>query len=153
MSKIINEKLSSDMKIKLEKMLPKLKCGITLDSLKNIEGDIKYILSDNEIVSFCIYSAINKDIVLNDFENACDYYDDESKEEYINLIENFKKDTIYIYYIESLVEGKGYGKAILDSILSLGKNVVLYSASDAEDFWIGNNFENVFGYEYIYFAK
>lgn len=155
MSEIITVKLSGDIKDKIRKSIDQLECGITSECLDNFKDNIniKYIESENNILAFCIYSYINKNRVLEDLGATCDHFDNETYEYYEQFIQDMKEDIIYIHYLESIEKGHGYGKELVDSIINLGKEVILYSTIEAEEFWLINDFDNIFGYEYMYYAE
>lgn len=155
MSKIFTTKLSKELKDEIKKSISQLECGITSECLDNFKDDIniKYIASQNNILAFCIYSDINKNRVLEDLGDACDHYDDETYEYYEQVVQDLREDTIYIHYLEAIERGHGYGAELVNSILSLGRDVILYSTIEAEEFWSINDFDNIFGYEYIHYNK
>lgn len=158
MKKIITSKLNTEIKSKLTTIIDDLECGLNervLDKLLNITNTdiyIKYIEDDNSIIAFCIYSNIIKNQLLEDLEASCDHYDDEVYEYFEDIINKMHEDTIYIHYIESIHKGFNYGNNLLNSIIDLDKDIILYSTIEAETFWRKQNFDNIFGFEYIYYA-
>lgn len=158
MKKIITSKLNTEIKSKLTTIIDDLECGLNervLDKLLNITNTdiyIKYIEDDNSIIAFCIYSNIIKNQLLEDLGASCDHYDDEVYEYFEDIINKMHEDTIYIHYIESIHKGFNYGNNLLNSIIDLDKDIILYSTIEAETFWRKQNFDNIFGFEYIYYA-
>lgn len=152
MNEIITAKLSNELKDRLREKLDILECGLMEYSLNNLGEDvnIKYIESEGDIVSFCIYSKMTKNLLFEDLEHISHYYEEDTYEHYKNYINNLHDDMIYIYYMESLPAEKGYGQKILNSIFDLNKDIILFSRLESEEFWQRNGFENVFGYEYLY---
>lgn len=158
MKKIITSKLNTEIKSKLTTTIDDLECGLNeralgkLLNIKNTDIYIKYIEDDSSIIAFCIYSKIIKSQLLEDLEASCDNYDNETYEYFEDIINKMHEDTIYIHYIESIPKGFNYGNNLLNSIIDLNKDIILYSTIEAETFWRKQNFDNIFGFEYIYYA-
>ena len=153
MNEIITAKLSDEIKDRLREKLNVLECGLTECSLNNLDNNvnIKYIESEGNMISFCIYSRMNKKLLFEDLEMISHYYDEDFYKHYKKYIKNINNENmIYIYYIESLLPEKGYGQKILNSIFKLKKDIILFSKPESEEFWQINGFENVFGFEYLY---
>ena len=159
MKEIITTKLNLEIKKELKKILDKLECGLDehrLNTLINIQDkyqiNIKYIKKNDSIIAFCIYSNIIKNQLMQDLGESCDHYDDETYEYFKKLIKDMRDETIYIHYIESIVKENNYGTQLLESVVDLDQDIILYSTIEAETYWRKNNFENIFGYEYMYYA-
>ena len=159
MKEIITTKLNLEIKEELSKILNGLECGLNekrLNALIDIQDkhqiNIKYIKENDSIIAFCIYSNIIKSQLMQDLGESCDHYDDETYEYFEEFIKNMYDDTIYIHYIESIIKENNYGTQLLNSVIDLDKDIILYSSFDAERYWRKQNFENIFGYEYMYYA-
>lgn len=152
MDVILTSNLSKNMKNRLREKLNILECCLNEDCLNSLKEDTKinYIEKDNDIISFCIYSKINKLELHDDLDATCFNYEKDAYEYYENYINNLDDDMIYIYYMESLETEQGYGQKILNSIFDLDKDIILMSRIESEKFWEKNGFINIFGVEYAY---
>lgn len=151
MSKIIKSKITNEIKSKLKEALndSELLNEVFIDNCCE-NYNIHYIQSDDKLVAFCIYSAIDKELLMRELNLSCSHFDFETMNEYKEMIKDMKEDTLYIDMLESIEKGFGYGKELVESMIELNKDIILYSSSDAETFWQKNKFVNIFGYEYMY---
>lgn len=155
MDKIINSKLTEEVKNLIKPHMNYLYCGMSQESLDSFNSDKTNILlkiSDSKLLAFCIYSNTDKEILLNDLEYDCGHYEDSQYselEEFISLIDD---DSIYIHFIESIEKGFGHGLDLLEEIIDFEKDILLYSRPDSSGFWTENNFTNIFGNVYIHYA-
>ena len=111
------------------------------------------IENNNELKSFCIYSPISHKQIKLDVKYELDNYEDKE----IELIYSYISDidlnlsNIYINLIESFENG--YGRKLVSYLKDNYSKIMLYSDSDACEFWDKMQFFNVFGYTYIYPPK
>ena len=152
MIEIITSEITEDIKSFLLESLSFLKCGITKNFIEHSSNDktIMYIVENNEIVSFCIYSAIDKQKLVYDLESSCDHFDSDAFGYFCRYINDIPDSAIYLHFVESIKEGCGYGTKIIKELTTLEKEIFLYSVLEAEEFWEKNNFVNIFGYNYTY---
>ena len=155
MVEVKTSKLSNLMKEKILKHINELKSGLNNAMLKELNSSlyIKYIESKKGLLSFCIYANIDKHILLSDLDYESDVYESELYEDLTMFINNMYEESIYIFFLESIVSNCGYGQKILDELKKESKTIVLYSVQESENFWIKNGFENIFGHEYILHNK
>lgn len=120
--------------------------------VNNEKYKIKLIIDNDEIKCFLLYEELTKDIIIDDFNNEISNYID-SEIELINkyIMDIDEQNSIYINYIESFESG--YGKIMLNHLKEKYKKIMLYSDSDARDFWEKESFFKVFGFTYIYPPK
>ena len=66
-----------------------------------------------------------------------------------------KENGLYLDEIEVNEEyqGMGIGQQIIGDLLKKNRPILLYSLSEAEDFWLKMNFEQVCGYYYVWQAQ
>lgn len=133
-----------------DKLLKVKSSLITKDSIKDINENylINYVEDNNEIVAYAIYRRIDKQRVMSDLDDV-DVYDEETYEYYKNYIQELNPNTIYLYYVENVSGISGLGSKLVDSIIALKRDILLYSTAEAEEYWQEKGFDNVFGYNYF----
>lgn len=154
MSKIIKSNINNEIKSKLINIIHDSEL-LSEEFINNCSenNNIHYIQSDDKLMAFCIYSKIDRELLMSELNLTCSHFDDEAMNYYKELILNMSEDTIYIDILESMKKGCGYGKELVESIIELNKDIILYSSGEAETFWEKNDFINIFGFEYMYSAN
>lgn len=155
MDKIINSKLTEELKNLIRPHMNYLYCGMSqksLDSFDSGKTNILLKMSDSKLLAFCIYSNTDEEILLNDLEYDCGHYEDSQYKELEEFISLINDDSIYIHFIESIEKGFGHGIDLLEEIFNLKKDILLYSRPDSSNFWAENDFINIFGNVYIHYS-
>lgn len=135
-----------------------LDCSLTKDKLRALDCKNKFIsLSieddyEEEEVAFVIYTNFDKTEFIK--EQPLKYSKENAKS--INELRKFlyhvndKDECIYVRFLQCFKEGNGYGSALVDRLKEDSKNILLYSTSDARDFWEKQGFKNIYDNIYKY---
>lgn len=135
-----------------------LNCSLTHEKLKALDKSSRFILLsvededeyEDKDVALLIYEDFKKVEFLKGANLEYSKENAKCMDSLRKLLYKIdsSKEYVYVRFLECFEEGNGYGKAIVNKLKESCKNIILYSTSDAESFWVKQGFTNI--YDNIY---
>ena len=72
-----------------------------LNKYINKNADFIYMKDNEEIKSFCLYTPVDSEKVIVDFETEIEFYEEDEIEKIYDYISKINQNAIYLDYIES----------------------------------------------------